>query len=100
MLPGQPAGLAADPRRRGGRVAEGGGLLNRYRGSTSIVSSNIIPSANSLKSLKVLAFLLINIVATYNGFFEFVPTFVPTPIVDQRDHSKMWGGHAASAHSL
>jgi hypothetical protein len=30
---------------RGGRVAEGGGLLNRYRGSTSIVSSNLIPSA-------------------------------------------------------
>jgi hypothetical protein len=27
-------------------VAEGGGLLNRYRGSTSIVSSNLIPSAN------------------------------------------------------
>jgi hypothetical protein len=26
-------------------VAEGGGLLNRYRGSTSIVSSNLIPSA-------------------------------------------------------
>lgn len=26
-------------------MAEGGGLLNRYRGSTSIVSSNLIPSA-------------------------------------------------------
>ena len=34
------------PRRRGGRVAEGGGLLNRYTGSTRIVSSNLIPSAN------------------------------------------------------
>ena len=37
-----------DPQRRGGRVAEGGGLLNRYRGSTSIVSSNLIPSAKWL----------------------------------------------------
>jgi hypothetical protein len=35
------------PRRRGGRVAEGGGLLNRYRVSSSIVSSNLIPSANT-----------------------------------------------------
>ena len=26
----------------------GAGLLNRYRGSTSIVSSNLIPSANSM----------------------------------------------------
>jgi hypothetical protein len=35
------------PRRwRGGRVAEGGGLLNRYRGNTPIVGSNPIPSAN------------------------------------------------------
>src|SRR5580658_120084 len=37
--------MAPISRRRGGRVAEGGGLLNRYRGSTSIVSSNLIPSA-------------------------------------------------------
>jgi hypothetical protein len=29
-------------------VAEGGGLLNRYRGLTSIVSSNLIPSAKQL----------------------------------------------------
>ena len=27
-------------------MAEGGGLLNRYRGSTPIVSSNPIPSAS------------------------------------------------------
>jgi hypothetical protein len=32
-------------------VAEGGGLLNRYRGSTSIVSSNLIPSANIMIKL-------------------------------------------------
>ncbi len=32
--------------RRGGRVAEGGGLLNRCTGSTRTVSSNLIPSAN------------------------------------------------------
>jgi hypothetical protein len=32
---------------RGGRVAEGGGLLNRYRGNTPIVGSNPIPSAKS-----------------------------------------------------
>ena len=31
--------------RRGGRVAEGGGLLNRYTGITRIVGSNPIPSA-------------------------------------------------------
>ena len=45
-------------------MAEGGGLLNRYRGSTSIVSSNLIPSARYLaaasrhesKSLISLAF--------------------------------------------
>src|ERR1700712_1193680 len=34
-------------RRRGGRVAEGGGLLNRCRVSSPTVSSNLIPSANS-----------------------------------------------------
>ncbi len=33
------------PRWRGGRVAEGGGLLNRYTGTTCIVGSNPIPSA-------------------------------------------------------
>jgi hypothetical protein len=32
---------------RGGRVAEGGGLLNRYTAKTRIVGSNPIPSANS-----------------------------------------------------
>ena len=32
-------------RRRDGRAAEGGGLLNRYRGSTSIGGSNPPPSA-------------------------------------------------------
>ena len=32
-------------RRRGGRVAEGSGLLNRRTGSTRTVSSNLIPSA-------------------------------------------------------
>ena len=42
--PGSVPGVCRS-RRRGGRVAEGGGLLNRYRGSTSIVSSNLIPSA-------------------------------------------------------
>lgn len=31
--------------RRGGRVAEGGGLLNRYREIIPIVGSNPIPSA-------------------------------------------------------
>jgi hypothetical protein len=30
---------------RGGREAEGGGLLNRYTGYTGIVGSNPIPSA-------------------------------------------------------
>ena len=34
--------------RRGGRAAEGGGLLNRYRVSSSIVGSNPIPSATSV----------------------------------------------------
>ena|GEM_PF-6431412 len=34
--------------RRGGRVAEGGGLLNRYTGLTRIVSSNLISSAKIL----------------------------------------------------
>ncbi len=33
------------PIRRGGRVAEGGGLLNRYTGTTCIVGSNPISSA-------------------------------------------------------
>jgi hypothetical protein len=33
-------------RRRGGRVAEGGGLLNRYTVNSRIVGSNPIPSAN------------------------------------------------------
>lgn len=32
--------------RRGGREAEGGGLLNRYTGITRIVGSNPIPSAS------------------------------------------------------
>jgi hypothetical protein len=32
--------------RRGGRVAEGGGLLNRYTVISRIVGSNPIPSAN------------------------------------------------------
>jgi hypothetical protein len=35
-------------RRRGGRVAEGGGLLNRYTVNSRIVGSNPIPSANHL----------------------------------------------------
>src|SRR5215469_12475040 len=33
-------------RRRGGRVAEGGGLLNRYTVNSRIVGSNPIPSAS------------------------------------------------------
>ena len=41
------------PRRRGGRVAEGGGLLNRCRGSTRTVSSILIPSASSLGFLRL-----------------------------------------------
>ena len=40
--------------RRGGRAAEGDGLLNRYTGITRIVGSNPIPSAS--KSLFSLAF--------------------------------------------
>jgi hypothetical protein len=44
---------------RGGRVAEGGGLLNRYRGNTPIVGSNPIPSATSL-ALKEISWLLVS----------------------------------------
>ena len=43
--------------RRGGRVAEGGGLLNRYRMSSPIVGSNPIPSAIYLRSLAKLPIL-------------------------------------------
>jgi hypothetical protein len=45
----QAGGLGMLPRRRGGRVAEGGGLLNRCTGSTRTVSSNLIPSASFLR---------------------------------------------------
>lgn len=44
----QKAELLAVLRRRGGRAAEGDGLLNRCRGSTPTVGSNPIPSANPL----------------------------------------------------
>lgn len=39
-------------RRRGGRVAEGGGLLNRYTVLSRIESSNLFPSANLLENKK------------------------------------------------
>lgn len=58
--------------RRGGRVAEGDGLLNRYRGSTSIVGSNPIPSAIS-KTCRTFP------QGVHNGFCGTVPDFVPTP---------------------
>ncbi len=41
----ESAFLKKKPLRRGGRVAEGGGLLNRYTGNTCIVGSNPISSA-------------------------------------------------------
>ncbi len=41
--------------RRGGRVAEGGGLLNRYTGLTRIVSSNLISSAKTFDATLSLA---------------------------------------------
>ena len=47
LCPGFP-GSDLFSRRRGGRVAEGSGLLNRRTGSTRTVSSNLIPSARDL----------------------------------------------------
>src|SRR5260370_20063435 len=41
---------------RGGRVAEGGGLLNRYTVISCIVGSNPIPSATSLIKVEKLGF--------------------------------------------
>src|SRR5215471_14112142 len=38
---------------RGGRVAEGGGLLNRYTVNSRIVGSNPIPSARALGFLRL-----------------------------------------------
>ena len=51
-------------------MAEGDGLLNRYRGSTSIVGSNPIPSAIS-STYEAYPQRL------YNGFPASVPTLVP-----------------------
>ena len=53
MLSGLDGIRRVDPahRRRGGRVAEGGGLLNRYTVNSRIVGSNPIPSASPLDLL-------------------------------------------------
>src|SRR5438552_6615371 len=46
------AKLLARSTRRGGRVAEGGGLLNRYTVNSRIVGSNPIPSATTIPLIR------------------------------------------------
>jgi hypothetical protein len=60
-------------------VAEGGGLLNRYRGSTSIVSSNLIPSANIKIKLGNYQSDSARAVLVHDGQLEDVTPFV-TPL--------------------
>ena len=58
--------------RRGGREAEGGGLLNRYTVISRIVGSNPIPSAKTL-SIYLIEFAIF-------GDAEIRPTYEPTRV--------------------